>query len=79
MRKKDRNGENVRKLKVIHDYNQKMGGVDKNNAMVGNYSCIQKTYKLTTKVFFTFWKKLFLILSCCIERVNGKKSLWNTR
>ena len=54
MRKKDRNGENVRKLKVIHDYNQKMGGVDKNNAMVGNYRCIQKTYKWTTKVFFTF-------------------------
>ena len=28
--KKDRSRENVRKLKVIHDYNQKMDGVDKN-------------------------------------------------
>ena len=35
----------VQKPKVIHDYNQKMGEVDKNDAMTGNYSCIRKTYK----------------------------------
>ena len=41
--KKDHSGKNVRKLKVIHDYNKKMGGVDKNDAKFGNYSCIRKT------------------------------------
>ena len=38
--KKDHSGENVRKLKVIHHYNQKIDRVYKNDAMVGNYSCI---------------------------------------
>ena len=31
-----------------------MGGVDKKDAMVGNYSYVRKTYKWTTKVFFQF-------------------------
>ena len=53
-RKKDCSGENVRNLKVIHDYNQNMGEADKDDAMFGNYSCIRKTYKWTTKVFFHF-------------------------
>ena len=35
----------VQKPKVIHNYNQKMGGVDKDDAMIRNYSCIRKTYK----------------------------------
>ena len=30
---------------MIHDYNQKMGGVNKNDAIVGNCSWIRKTYK----------------------------------
>ena len=35
----------IRKPKVIDDYNQKMGGIDKNDAIIGNYSCIRKSYK----------------------------------
>ena len=31
-----------------------MGGVDKNDAIVGSYSCIRRTYKWTTKMFFHF-------------------------
>ena len=42
------------KPKVIHNYNQKMGGVDTNNAMTGNYSCIRKTYKWYIKIFYHF-------------------------
>ena len=52
--KKDRSGENVPNLKVIHDYNQNMGETGKDDAMFGNYSCSRKTYKCTTKVFFHF-------------------------
>ena len=52
--KKNRKGESIMKPKAIHDCNQKMGGVDKNDAMIGNYSCIRKTYKWYTKVFYHF-------------------------
>ena len=44
----------VQKPKVIQDYNQKMGEVDKNDAMIGNYSSIRKTYKWYIKIFFHF-------------------------
>ena len=42
----------VQKPKVIHDYNQKLGGVDKNHAMIGNYFSIRKTYEWNIKFFF---------------------------
>ena len=48
----DCSGENIWKWKVIHDYNQKMGGVYKNDTMFGNYSWIQKTNG-QLKCFFT--------------------------
>ena len=58
--KKNRKGESIMKPKAIHDYNQNMGGVDKNDAMIGNYSCIRKTYKWYTKVFFIIsWRRVF--------------------
>ena len=44
----------VQKFKVIHDYNQKMGGVHKNDALIGNYSCIRKTYKWYINLFSHF-------------------------
>ena len=44
----------VQKPKVIHDYNQKKGGVKENGSMIGNYSSISKTYKWYTKIFFNF-------------------------
>ena len=72
-RKKDRSRENVRKLKAIHDYNQKMGGVDKNHGMVGNYSCIRKTYKWTTKVFFHFLEEAIFNSFLLHSKNNGKK------
>ena len=33
------------KRQVIDDSNQKMGGVDKNDAIIGNCSCKRKSYK----------------------------------
>ena len=71
--KEDRSGENVRRLKVIHDYNQKLGGADKNDAMVGNYSCIRKTYKWTTKIFFYFLEEAVFNLFLLYSKNNGKK------
>ena len=44
----------IQKTKVIDNYNQKMGGVDKNDAIIGNYSCIHKSYKWYIKIFFHY-------------------------
>ena len=44
----------VQKLIVIHDYNKKVGVVGKNDAMIGNYSCVRKTYKCYIIFFFHF-------------------------
>ena len=38
------------KLSLISDYNKYMGGVDRNNAFIGNYTCVPKTFKRTVKV-----------------------------
>ena len=43
--KRDSNGDAKSKLLLIDDYNRKMGGVDKNDAMIGYYSPQRKTYK----------------------------------
>ena len=49
-KKKRITGEAIQKPSAIVDYNKYMGGVDKNDAMIGNYSSTQKWYK---KVFST--------------------------
>ena len=33
----------VERLRVVNDYNKNMGGVDKNDMMINNYSCVRKT------------------------------------
>ena len=44
----------LQRPKVIHDYNPKMEGVDRNNAMIANYSCIRISYKWYINFFFHF-------------------------
>ena len=44
LRRNRREDNIIQKPKVINDYNQKMGGVDKNDAGIGDYSCIRKSY-----------------------------------
>ena len=38
--KSDKDGRPVKMLRLISHYNKHMGGVDENDAMVGNYSCV---------------------------------------
>ena len=52
----------VKKLAVIHDYNQHMGGVDQNDAQLEHYSPLRKSYKWTTKVFFHYLMRRYLTL-----------------
>ena len=52
--KLNKHKELVKKLKLNHDYNMKMGTVDRMDAQVGSYSCVRKSYKWTTKVFLHY-------------------------
>ena len=54
LRRNRREDNIIQKPKVINDYNQKMGGVDKNDAVIGDYSCIRKSYWWYIKFFFHY-------------------------
>ena len=56
-----------------------MGGVDKNNAMGGNYSCIRKTYKWTTNVFFHFLEAIFNSFLLYSKNNGKKQGFWNSK
>jgi len=49
-KKRDRDGNQIQKNKIIVDYNAFMGGVDKNDSVIGTYNCVRKSHKWTTKV-----------------------------
>lgn len=53
-KKNDREGKPIKKERLVNDYNKFMGGVDKNDAVIGNYSSVRKCLKWTTKVFLHF-------------------------
>ena len=50
-----------------------MGGVDKNDAMVENYSCVRKSYKWATKVFFHFIEEAVFNSFILYKKSGGKK------
>ena len=47
--KKDRHGNNLGKLQVLHDYKKCVAGVDHNEASLGKYCCAKKSMKFTKK------------------------------
>ena len=55
-RKKDREGDPIQKQKLVVHYNLHMGEVDKNDAIIGNYSSIRKSHEWI-KRSFTFWRR----------------------
>ena len=71
--KSDKDGRSVKMLRLISDYNKHMGGVDKNDAMVRNYSCVRKSYKWTTKVFFHFTEGVAFNSFILYKKRAGKK------
>ena len=56
-RRNRREDKIIQKPKIIVDYNQKIGRVDKNDAIIGNYSCIRKCYKWYIKIFFSLFRR----------------------
>ena len=47
----------IQNPKVIDHYNHKMGGADKNDGIIGNYSCKPKSCKWYIKIFFRYLKE----------------------
>ena len=56
----DRQGNQIRKLQVIHDYHRYMGGVHRNDEMIANYNSVRKSMKWTKKVAFHFIEEAVL-------------------
>ena len=73
--KSDRNGNPIQKLDLINDYNKHMGGVDKNDAIVGHYSCVCKSYKWITKVFFHYLEESLFNSFIICQKSGGRKRL----
>ena len=71
-RKRDRHSNVVRKLQLVDDYNKYMGGVDRNDEMIGTYSCRQKSMKWTKKVAFHFITEGLLKLTFYMQRKAAK-------
>ena len=74
-RKRDRHGNVVRKLQLVDDYNKYMGGVDRNDEMIGTYSCMRKSMKWTKKVAFHFIEEGLLNAHILYAKEGGRKPL----
>lgn len=73
--KRDRHGNNVRKLQLINDYNKYMGGVDRNDELLGTYCCVRKSMKWTKKVAFHFIEEGVLNAHILYKKSGGRKPL----
>ena len=65
-----RDGAPVSKLVLVNAYNKNMGGVDRNDALIGNYSSVRKTLKWTTKVAFHFIEEAVLNAFILYNKTN---------
>ena len=61
------------KLALVNDYNKFMSGFECNNALVGNYSCVRKTFKWTVKVLMHFIKEAVLNAYVLYDKINPGK------
>ena len=48
MPKRGRDELATSKLKLVNDYDADVGGVDRNDALIGNYTCVRKSLNSTT-------------------------------
>ena len=53
-----------------------MGGADRNDALIGNYSSVRKTLKWTVKVVFHFIEEAFLNAYILNEKFGVKKAFF---
>ena len=60
-------------LAMVNDYSKFMDGVNRNDALVGNYSCIRKTFKWTVKVAMHFIEEAVLNAYVLYDKINPGK------
>ena len=72
-RKRDRHGNVIRKLKLVDDYNKFMGGVDRNDEVIGTYSSVRKSMKWTKKVAFHFIEEGLVNAHILYKKNGGSK------
>ena len=73
MTKRGRNSVSSSKLTQVNDYNKNMGGVDRNDALFGNYLLVRKTHKCTVKVVMHFIEEAMLNSFIFYDKVNPEK------
>ena len=71
--KEDCAGNCINKLRLVHKYNQKIGGIDKNDAMVNICSFIRKSHKWFTKVIFQFLEEAIFSLYLLYNKAGHRK------
>ena len=66
------------KLSLVNDYNKYMGGVDRNDALIGNYTNVRKTYKWAIKVVIHFIDEAVLnVFTLYNKQFTGKIRFMN--
>ena len=73
MPKRGRNEWAPSKLKLVNDYNANIGGVDPNDALIGNYTCIRKSCKWNVKVAIHFVEESVLNSFILYDKINPNK------
>lgn len=73
--KRNRQGNPVRKLQVINDYNGFMGGLDRNNEMLATYFSVGKSVKWTKKVAYHLIEEAILNAFLLNNKQENRKGL----
>ena len=60
-------------MKLVNDYNANIGGVDPNDALIGNYTCIRKSCKWNVKVAIHFVEESVLNSFILYDKINPNK------
>ena len=79
--KTDKTGAPVQKPSVIHAYNKYMGGVDRNDQLVGCYTSLRKTMKWYKKLAFHLIEECLLNahIAYCDTTRDGRMRLLKFR
>ena len=62
------------KLSLVNYYNKYMEGVDRNDALIGNYTCVRKTFTRTVKVVMHFLEEAVLNAFLLFDKNNAGKA-----
>ena len=73
MPKRERDELAASKLKLVNNYNTNMGGVDRNDALIGNCTCVRKSFKWTVKVAMHYVEEAVLNSFILYDKINLNK------